>query len=369
MNDALSQFADRLLEWVIFDRLLHPLVLFVLPVLLAPLIWSWWSTRPTLRYSSVVPLLDLPITLRQRLRWIPGALRILTLLALSLALARPQAGYGEQRIEGEGVAMMLVVDRSRSMEAPMRYERRVMTRLDVVKDIIRLFVLGDGENFEGRPADPIGLISFAGYAETLAPVVRSTDTVVDLASQIQFVDERLNRQLDGTAIGEGIALAVTRLSEIEQNIDASGDGQGAALDEDGLSIRSKVIILLTDGEENRGEIGAGEAAQMARELDIKIYTIAIGDPNDRPRGFLIPRANPFAMLERIAEYTGGKFFLATDGDALRDIYMEIDRLEKTNIQSIEYTRWEERFAPYALIALALLVLEVFLASSVFRRSP
>ncbi len=368
MSDA-SHFAGPLLEWVIFERLLHPLALLVLPMLLLPLIWSWWGAQPSLRYSSIVPLADLPVTLRQRLRWIPNAFRILACVALAVALARPQTGYGEQRIEGEGVAMMLVVDRSRSMEAPMRYEGRVMSRLDVVKDIIRLFVLGDGEDFDGRPADPIGLISFAGYAETLAPVVRSTDTVVDLASQIQFVDERLNRQLDGTAIGEGIALAVTRLGEIEQRIDANGDDRPAPLQEDGLAIRSKVIILLTDGEENRGEIGSAEAAQMARELDIKIYTIAIGDPNDRPRGFLIPRANPFAMLERIADFTSGKFFLATDGDALRDIYMEIDRLEKSNIQSIEYTRWQERFAPYALIGLALLVLEVFLASTIFRRSP
>ncbi|TVQ76074.1 MAG: VWA domain-containing protein [Phycisphaeraceae bacterium] len=355
-------------DWVevfAFDRLADPLFLLVLPILLVVLFWSWRRKSPAVLYSSFLPLEEVPRTARQRMLWIPRVLRVLALTAAVVALARPQSGHAETVVEGEGVAMMLVVDRSRSMEAPMPYKGRIMTRLDVVKDIIRAFVLGDGEEFDGRTTDLIGLISFAGYAQTHAPLIRSPQTIVDLAAKIDFIPTRLNRELDGTAIGEGIALAASRLIEAEGGLDAETAGA-----DDERSSRSNVIILLTDGEENRGEIRAPAASELCRELGIRLYTIAIASPDEIARTRMLPaQRNPFVMLDTIAKKTGGRFFLAADGDALNDVYREIDRLEKTTIESREYTRWDERFLPYAVLALILLIGEILLASTLCRRSP
>lgn len=347
-----------------FDRLADPVLLLALPILLLVLFWSWRRRPPAILYSSLLPVREIPRTTRQRMFWVPRVLRVLALTASVVALARPQSGHAETVVEGEGIAMMLVVDRSRSMEAPMPYKGRVMTRLDVVKDIMRAFVLGDGVDFDGRTSDLIGLISFAGYAETHAPLIRSPQTIVDLVTKLEFIPSRLNRQLDGTAIGEGIALAASRLIEAEGGL---GEGN-AASDGDGRSSRSNVIILLTDGEENRGEIRAVQASELCRELGIRLYTIAISSPDEIARTRMLPaQRNPFVMLDTISKKTGGRFFLAADGDALSDVYREIDRLEKTTIESLEYTRWDERYLPYVMVALVLLVGEIILSSTVWRK--
>lgn len=363
-----GDYPASLRDWVdvfAFDRLADPVLLLALPILLLVLFWSWRCKPPAILYSSLLPLQRIPRTARQRMLWVPRVLRVLALTAAVVALARPQSGHAEIVVEGEGIAMMLVVDRSRSMEAPMPYKGRVMTRLDVVKEIIRAFVLGDGEEFDGRTRDLIGLISFAGYAETHAPLIRSPQAIVDLASRIDFIPTRLNRQLDGTAIGEGIALAASRLIEAERGLDAD-----VAEDENERASRSNVIILLTDGEENRGQIRAPEASELCRELGIRLYTIAIASPDEIARTRMLPaQRNPFVMLDTIAKKTGGRFFLAADGDALSDVYREIDRLERTTIESREYTRWDERFLPYTALALILLIGEILLLSSVCRRSP
>jgi len=341
-------------------RLESPLALLLL---LAPvaLVLLWLRRRRVgVRYSSLSLLNRAPGTWRTRLAWLPAGARLAALSLLALAIARPQEGLSETRVRTEGVALMMVVDRSSSMERPIEYAGRRVRRFDAVKRIFEDFVVGDGRALEGRPNDLIGVVAFAALAETICPLVQSHDVLVDFVESMETARLRME---NATAIGDGVALAAARLAEAEETLAASG-AEGIEPD---FEIKSKAIILLTDGLDNASETAPREAAALAAELGVKIYAIALMDIRslqDRIRSDAVRH-----LLGDMAEATGGEAFFARDAEALREVYARIDDLETTRIESSRYTDYDERFPPLAIAALALVALETLLATTALRRTP
>ena len=347
-----------------FAFLLIPIILLFIRVRRLPAV-----SLPTQSIAA-----GLPKSLRQRLIWLPRVLLLLAMVAATLALARPQLGEGKVLTSTDAVAIQLVVDRSGSMALPMPVDGKEMSRLDVVKRVVRDFLLGDGKagGLAGRPADIIGLVQFAKYADTACPMVRDHKAVVSLVEAIRTAAQRFE---DGTSIGDGLALAAARLHTAEQDLQARHDELKTAAPDD-FRIKSKIIVLLTDGDNNAGTHDPLDAAKLAAQWGIKVYTIGLGgDTYMLQRGpfgdMKIPvRGDVDAKtLKAIADATGGKFFSAQDGDALRNIYAEIDRLEKSNIKTFDYTDYTELFAPIAYTSLALLVLHVLFGATWLRRTP
>lgn len=310
-------------------------------------------------------------TIRARVRWLPIPVRAIALALLAFAIARPQTMTGRVETSKEGVAIQIVIDRSASMGAPMEFDGRSIERIEVVKRVLRDFLLGDGKQLKGRPDDLVGLIVFSGYADTLAPLVHSHEIVADLATQTQLAPASLPE--GGTAIGDGLALAAARLKSAEEQIQKLSKNNKAAE----FKIKSKIIVLLTDGEHNRGEVLPEEAAQVAAEWGIKIYSIGIGGtggvvfirgPDGRQR---IPIRDYVdeRTLTAISQRTGGRYWNARDADSLREIYAEIDRLEKVSVTSQQRTIYEEKFAPLATASLWALGIELLLSTVFLRRLP
>jgi Ca-activated chloride channel family protein len=360
--------AQTTLAVAMFDRFAAPQALWLL--LLTPLLVMLWR-RPRRRARLNLPTAAIAAELRpswrQRLAWLPAGARLCAICLLIVALARPQEVSGEIRTTQDAVAIQIVVDRSLSMAEEMRYENETLSRLDAVKRVSAQFIAGDGRDLRGRRGDLIGLISFARYADTISPLSHAHDIVLDLVEGLSV--ERI-RSESGTAIGDALALAAARLQRAEEELRNRRDrtlGEDAILD-------SKLIILLTDGQSNAGQVTPEQAAGLATEWGIRIYTIGIGSAPSEGRSIFgaMMRQNlevDEQTLRRVAERTGGRYFLATDADALREVYTEIDRLEKTEVESIEYTEVDERFAPVALAALAALLVDLLLRTSVLRRIP
>lgn len=322
-------------------------------------------------------------------------LRLLALAAIIVAIARPQSGVGKTSVVTEGVAMMMVVDRSGSMNEEISFEGRSVTRIAAVRQILREFVLGTRDTAEregddaqrrsnvlpGRPDDLIGIVTFARYAETICPLVRDPRAV---AALVDTIETPMLRAEDGTAIGDGVALAAARLRRAEEDLTrralmlASGkdappeDGEVSV--DAGFTIRGKAIVLLTDGESNTGEFSPLEAAQMAKEWGIRVYTIAVGGGDRVIQTPMGPRRVQARGLDErdlreMASMTGGKHFSATDADGLREVYAAIDALEKTRVESRQYTEYEELFWPFAAAGAGLLALELLLGATILRRTP
>jgi Ca-activated chloride channel homolog len=326
-------------------------------------------TRALVFSSGSIPA-KLPPTWRMRLRWLPMGLRLACLALLITALARPQETSGQTRTSTEGIAMQLVIDRSGSMREPIEVNGQQVSKMQLVKQVVRDFVAGDGRELKGRPGDMIGLISFGRYADTLAPLSRSHEALLDASDRIQLA---LQRGEDGTAIGEGLSLAAARLKRAEEEIAAAKPKDGKP----DFTIKSKVVVLLTDGQNNAGQVSPQEAAALAKEWGIRVYTIGVG-AGERYAilgGVFGDRRVPVGggvderMLTAIAEATGGKYWAAENGESLRKAYAEIDALEKTKIDSTQYTSFTERFAPFAGAGAALLAIELLLATTVLRRTP
>lgn len=371
-----------------FDRLAYPWLLFFgLSVLILLIAWAIRGRRgATLLYSGEAWAESIGGGWRAALAWLPGLLRVCVLLLLTVAIARPQDSKGEKRTQTEGVALQIVIDRSSSMrEAIDQYGNE--NRLDAVKRLAADFVSGgkksdDTEDLRGRQGDLIGIISFARYADTVCPLVQSYEPLLDQLARIQMVQIR---EEDGTAIGDALALAAARLKNAETEINAevprnntpSNTGSEDARDEGPVpdfKIASKAIILMTDGIDNASQYNTLGVADLCKKWGIKIYAIGIGsDPSNAPSigGFRFatgPNVDE-RMLRALAEATEGRYWLATNADALEEIYAEIDSLEKTEIETSEYTQYEERFVPFAVLAAALLALEVIGSTLVFRRAP
>jgi Ca-activated chloride channel family protein len=275
----------------------------------------------------------------------------LTLLALALlivGLARPQFGRSTATVQASGVDMILAMDCSGSMEAlDFKVDGQPMSRLDIVKSVVSKFI-------DARPNDRIGLIGFAGAPYLVSPLTLDHDWLQQNLERV-----KIGSVEDGTAIGSALATSVNRLR-----------------DQPG---KSKIVVLLTDGQNNAGKIIPETAAQAAKAMGVKVYTIAAGVRGEAP----IPVTDAFGnkqlamakvdvdeeTLKKIATETGGKFFRATDTESLKNIYAEIDRLEKTTHQLKKFEHHTELFAWAVVPALAVLGIGVGLGHTRFRRLP
>ena len=350
----------------------------LLLLLMLPLLVLLGRRRPTsagVRFSSVDALKDCGVSWRQRLRPVLFASRLLCLGLLIIALARPRKGTSISHISTEGVAMEIVVDHSGSMAEQMNYAGEPLNRLEVVKRVVAEFVKGNDDDLDGRTGDLLGLVSFARYADTLCPLVHGHEVLLDFLEQTEIVRIRAE---DGTAIGDAIALAAARLKTaerqiMENNARLMGASEDEKADEPDFTIKSKVIVLLTDGINNAGEHTPLEAAKLAKEWGIKIYTVGIGGGRafTTMGGIRIPMGRNVdeRLLKTIADETGGFYGKAVDGETLRQVYEKIDAMEKTEVKSIEYIDYAEQFGPPAMGALALLVFEILAGCTVFRKIP
>jgi len=352
-----------------FDAPLAFLILLAIPLLIA---WRRRSgRRASLRFPSVSQAARSGRSWRQRLFGVPLLLRVAALTLLAIALARPQKGTEQVRETSKGIAIMMVLDRSSSMNSQFEYRGEHHTRLETCKAVFQDFVLGNRRDLPGRPNDLIGMIAFARYADTICPLTLGHGALARFIEQIHTVRVR---EEDMTSIGDAIALAAARLKNAEA--DLARQIRRTADEKATYEIKSKVIILLTDGENNWGRWTPEKAAQFAKDCGIKIYAIGVGGESVATvQGFFGPQMVrigeeiDMTPLKAIAETTGGIARKADDAESLHAVYKEIDRLEKSEVESIRFLDYREMFTPFALIALALLIVETVLSCTVFRRIP
>jgi len=351
------------------------LLLLVLPFLGYVLLRKKHSAA--VKFPSLVDMRNCPVSWRLRLRPALVVARLVCLALLILALARPRKGTVLSEISTEGVALEAVVDHSSSMSAEMDYEGEKLNRLEVVKRVLADFVEGDKKGLRGRTGDLIGLVTFARYADTVCPLVLSHNVLAEFLKQTDIVTLRSE---DGTAIGDAIALAAARLKKAEEELqrrNAQLGFSGEAGSGSGFEIKSKAIILLTDGQNNQGEYDPLEAAELAQKWGIKVYTVGIGSAQSFATvttmlgTFRMPTSDQLdeRLLTAIAEKTGGFYSRADDAEALHDIVKRIDALEKTEVKSVQYTQYAEHFGRWTVPALALLVLEMLASCTIFRKIP
>ena len=327
------KFANPYLLWLL--ALLVPMVAYY--------IYRTLQGGAAIRISTVAGARNAPRTLRYWLRHVPFILRGMAVALIVVALARPQDVEEQSRTNAEGIDIMLAIDISSSMLA-RDFEP---DRLTSAKEVAAEFVAD-------RYGDRIGLALFAGESFTQSPLTTDKGTLQTLLMRL-----RSGIIEDGTAIGNGLATAINRLRESEA--------------------KSKVIILLTDGVNNRGEIAPLMAANIAADMGIKVYTIGVGTRGKAPYPAVDMFGNMvFQMmdveideqtLEQIAKTTGGRYFRATDRDKLKSIYDEINSLEKSKVEITDLTIYHERFLPLLLLAIGLLVAEFLLEKVVLKRIP
>ncbi len=315
---------------------------------LVPLVagWAWWyafRTRKGMRFSSIDPVHSAPRSLWVRLRELPAVLRIGAVALGVFALARPQERDTIRERYAEGVDIVLVLDTSTSMRA----EDFSPNRFEAARDVAAEFI-------ESRTSDRVGLIVFAAKAYTQTPLTLDYNFLLRMLDEVEVgIIE------DGTAIGTAIAMGVNRLKD--------------------STAESKVLILLTDGQNNRGEIDPVTASEVAQTMDVRIYSIGVGTHGEAPFPFddpfggqrrqMIPVEIDEDMLSSVAEKTGGRYFRATNKETLQSIYVEIGELEKTEIEERFYTDYTERYAVFLWPAFGLLLLELLLSGTRLRRTP
>ncbi len=345
-------------------------LLLLIPVVLVLL---RWKRRAAVRFSSKMFFDGCRKGWRVRLRPVLIIIRIICIILIIVSIARPRKGTKLSNVSTEGVAMQIVVDRSSSMNEQMEYMGKQLTRFDVVKLVLEDFIKGDGKQIKGRAGDMIGLVTFARYPDTICPIVHGHGILLDFMHQTETVKIR---EEDGTAIGEAVALAAARLDQAEKQITENNRKLAAASFGKALgpefTIKSKVMILLTDGINNSGDITPQEAAKLAADWGIKIYAIGIGsDGFQYFGGMRIPVSSQLdeAMLNAMAQATGGFYARANSADALRQIYAKIDSLEKSRVDAVDYYEYAEQFEPFIFAALALLALEILLSCTVLRKIP
>ena len=330
-------------------RFADPEYLWLLSVL--PLLLIWRGRRgpvPAIEYPSLMLIREVARRTRSRLGSILAGLPLLGLALLIIAVARPQQGATNATVHASGVDIMLLLDVSGSMQSlDFRLENLPASRVDVVKSVVRRFIAA-------RPNDRIGLTIFAGLPYLVSPVT------LDHAWLLGNLDRiRIGEIEDGTAIGSALAAGLNRLRN--------------------QTAKSKIVILMTDGQNNAGQITPITAAEAARALGVKVYTIGIGVRGEAP----FPVTDAFGhrrivmekvdvdedTLRRIATATGARFYRATDTDSLNHIYDEIDKLEKTAFTVHSYQQWEELFDWPALAALVVLGLSLLSQFTLRRRIP
>lgn len=309
----------------------------LLLLLLIPVVgWYIYELRKSdasLQISGTGTLKKQPKSARIYLLHVPFALRTAAIILMSIALARPQLSNRWQKESTEGIDIMMALDISGTMQA----EDLKPTRLEAAKEVATQFVMD-------RPNDNIGLVVFAGESFTQCPLTTDHAVLVNLFKSVHF-----GMIEDGTAIGLGLANAVNRMKD--------------------SPTKSKVVILLTDGSNNRGDIDPQTAAEIAKTFGIRVYAIGVGNYGEVPIQIQTPMGMQRMMIDsefdettlrNIASTTGGEYFRATDNKSLRQIYEQIDQLEKTKIRVREFSKRSEAFMPWLLAALFCLLAEVIL---------
>jgi len=347
-------------EWLWWPQ---PWVWLLLLLLVLPM-WHWWWRDPrrgrVLRFSGLEAVRAAGSSWRVRMRPLLGLLRLAALAALIVAAARPQSPSESRRQRVEGIAIQMVLDVSGSMlDLDLSPPGQRVTRLDVVKEIFRRFVVGDGDRLPGRPNDLIGMIRFARFADSVCPLTLDREHLERVLHNTEIPLDRFQRvpeEYNQTAIGDGLALAVERLRELKR---VSGSGAQ-------FVIKSRVVILLTDGENNAGMITPEQAGELAAKYGIRVYTIAAGTGQQVGFGRLPVDDR---VLQEIARVTGGKHFRAGNAQALLSVYGEIDQLERTTTEEHAYVDWRDLGFPLALAAFACLGLQSLLGFTLLRKLP
>ena len=298
--------------------------------------------RPHMRVSVIIPWTASGKSLMSVLRHVPFVLRIFALVMIIIAIARPRTSEEMEKIDTEGIDIVLAMDVSTSMLA------RDLTpdRISASKDIAIEFI-------SQRPSDRMGIVVFAGESFTQCPLTTDRATLINLMKEVQTdIIE------DGTAIGNGLATAVARMKDSDA--------------------KSRVVILLTDGVNNRGEISPQMSAEIAKTYGVRVYTIGVGKEGMAPYPVMTPWGVEVQnvkveidekLLSEIAESTGGRYFRATDNTKLAEIYSEINKMEKARTTVDSFPVYKELFAGYALLALLALLLELVFNWFVIRRLP
>jgi Ca-activated chloride channel family protein len=353
----------------------------LLLLLLVPVLgWLMLRKKSTaaVTFSSLNAVRDCPVSWRVRLRPLLVVARLVCIALLIIALARPRKGTVLSEISTEGVAIEIVVDRSGSMGTEMDYYGQKLNRLETLKKVLSDFIMGK-EGLAGRSGDLLGLVTFARYPDTVCPLVLSHNVLLEFMKNTDVV--RL-RSEDGTAIGDAVALAAARLQKAEYEIQQRNKklnkaGFASTAENADFKIKSKAIILLTDGRNNTGQYAPMQAAEMAKKWGVKIYTIGIGSGQafatvqTMMGTFKMPVEQDLdeSLLKAIAETTGGFYGRADDADALHKIIEKIDKLEKTEVKSVQYTQYSEKFGPWTLAAMVILLCEMLAGCTIFRKIP
>lgn len=305
-------------------------------------VWKQHTMNATLQISSLSAFKGIKHSYKYYLRHLPFAMRMLALALLIFVLARPQSTNRWSNTTTEGIDIVMAVDLSGSMQAQDLKPNRLQAAIDVATEFAA-----------GRKNDKMGLVVFAGESFTQCPLTTDQSVLINLFKAIPEIELQ-----DGTAIGMGLSTAIARIKDSES--------------------KSKVVILLTDGENNAGEITPETAAEMAKTFGIRVYTIGVGTNGTAPfpvqtafgmRYQQVPVKIDEDLLRKIAQGTGGEYFRATDNEALKAIYGTIDQMEKTKIEKKEYSKKSEEYWRYAVLALLLLVGEVLLRQTVLRTVP
>ncbi len=318
--------------------------LMVVPVLMAlHYIWIELSgRRPHMRVSTSVPWMQGGRSFMSVLRHVPFLLRVFALVMIIIATARPRSSQEMERVDTEGIDIILAMDVSTSMLA------RDFTpdRINASKDIAIEFIAQ-------RPSDRMGIVVFAGESFTQCPLTTDRATLINMMKEVQT-----DLIEDGTAIGNGLATAVARMKDSDA--------------------KSRVVILLTDGVNNRGEISPQMAAEIAKTYGVRVYTIGVGANGMAPYPVMTPWGVEVQnvkveidenLLSEIADATGGRYFRATDNTKLAEIYSEINKMEKARTTVDSFPVYKELFGKYALLALLALLLELLFNWFVIRRLP
>jgi len=323
----------------------NPKFFYLLLLLLPMIAWYIWKQKKagaSIQFSSDMGFVRIPKSWKYYLRHSVFVFQLLSLSILIVALARPQSSNSWSNVTTKGIDIVIALDISSSMLA-MDFQPN---RIEAAKDVAIQFI-------SGRTNDRIGLVIFSGESFTQCPLTTDRATVVNLFKGIES-----GMIEDGTAIGNGLATAVARLK-----------------DSDAIS---KVVILLTDGVNNRGEIAPVTAAELAKTFGIRVYTVGIGTMGVAP----YPVQTPFGVqvrdmnveideptLQKISEVTDGKYFRATNNNKLTEIYKEIDKLEKSKIDVKEYSKKQEEYVKYAVAGALLLLASILLKTTIFRNIP
>lgn len=327
-------------------RFESPNILWLLLLLVPMVVYYWYkhkSGKATVVVSTIVGLSKLPKGFRYYLRHAPMVLRMVAMTLIIVAMARPQSALDNQTVSAEGVDIVLALDVSGSMLA----RDFKPDRITASKEVASQFILD-------RPTDRLGIVVFAGESYTQAPLTTDHATLINLLGEVKSgIIE------DGTAIGNGLATAISRLKD--------------------SPAKSKVVILLTDGVNNRGQVAPLTSAEIAQTLGVKVYTIGVGTNGTAPYPTIDMWGNTTfvqskveideEVLTKISEMTGGKYFRATNNSKLKEIYDEINALEKTKIDVESFTIFSEQYKWFVVAALVAVVLEMLTRYLLLRQIP